>query len=412
MYFLNSHGILRYDQSSHVTTPLGGPTGDLAASASDPRRLYVSSSYSLQFWRSSDGGKTWTDLTGHLLGFPNPLLIASLAVDPNDPDIVFMTAQTSDALPHPPFAFRGLLRSADGGNSWNFLKPALGVAPLGLLTFAPGSPSTLYLVACRVVSWSTDSGATWSASSLPSPDECPASSPVVVDPQIPSTIYEAASDLFRSRDAGATWSRIGILDDSGGRTAFSVAVDPNASSTLIVQTWQSGLLRTTDGGSSWEDFNSGLPCVPLLHGPCGGVTPSPLAFSQGKASVAYFGRDAVFRTGLPTNGDCVLSQTVACAGQRFSVSVTWSSGAGVVEQAYPVVVTANSAGFWFFSPDNVELVIKVLDGTQVNGKWWVFYGALSNVEYTITVTDTQTGAVKTYFNPQGNLASIADTEAF
>ncbi len=61
---------------------------------------------------------------------------------------------------------------------------------------------------------------------------------------------------------------------------------------------------------------------------------------------------------------------------------------------------------------NVELVIKVLDGTAINGHFWVFYGALSNVQYTITVTDTQTQAVKTYTNPSGTLASVADTSAF
>ena len=37
---------------------------------------------------------------------------------------------------------------------------------------------------------------------------------------------------------------------------------------------------------------------------------------------------------------------------------------------------------------------------------------LGNVEYTLTVTDTQTGAVKTYTNPQNRLASFADTQAF
>ena len=40
------------------------------------------------------------------------------------------------------------------------------------------------------------------------------------------------------------------------------------------------------------------------------------------------------------------------------------------------------------------------------------YVALSDVQYTITVTDTQTGAVKTYSNQQGNLASVADVAAF
>ena len=41
-----------------------------------------------------------------------------------------------------------------------------------------------------------------------------------------------------------------------------------------------------------------------------------------------------------------------------------------------------------------------------------FYGELSNVEYTITVTDSQTGIVKTYFNPSGTLGNVADTAAF
>ena len=48
----------------------------------------------------------------------------------------------------------------------------------------------------------------------------------------------------------------------------------------------------------------------------------------------------------------------------------------------------------------------------MNGRFWVFSGALSNVEYTITVTDTLTGIVKTYANPSGSLVSLADTSAF
>jgi hypothetical protein len=54
----------------------------------------------------------------------------------------------------------------------------------------------------------------------------------------------------------------------------------------------------------------------------------------------------------------------------------------------------------------------VIDGTAFNGDFRVFYGALSNVEYTITVRDTMTGSVRTYFNAQGTLASGADTSAF
>ncbi len=57
-------------------------------------------------------------------------------------------------------------------------------------------------------------------------------------------------------------------------------------------------------------------------------------------------------------------------------------------------------------------MVKVLDGRAVNNHFWVFYGALSDVQYTITVTDTQTGAVKVYSNTQGHLASVADVAAF
>ena len=75
-------------------------------------------------------------------------------------------------------------------------------------------------------------------------------------------------------------------------------------------------------------------------------------------------------------------------------------------------MTKESGYFWFFGPENVELVLKVLDGTALNHHWWVFYGALSTVEYHITVTDTVTGAQKMYVNPSGNLGSVADTSAF
>jgi hypothetical protein len=77
-----------------------------------------------------------------------------------------------------------------------------------------------------------------------------------------------------------------------------------------------------------------------------------------------------------------------------------------------VPLTADTGYFWFFSSENVEAVVKVLDGRGLNGAFWVFYGALSSVQYTMTVTDTQTGLTRRYENPSGQLASVGDTNGF
>jgi hypothetical protein len=56
--------------------------------------------------------------------------------------------------------------------------------------------------------------------------------------------------------------------------------------------------------------------------------------------------------------------------------------------------------------------VKVLDARAVNGSFWLFYGSLSNVAYTITVTDTATGTTRTYRNEGGSFGSVGDTKAF
>jgi hypothetical protein len=110
---------------------------------------------------------------------------------------------------------------------------------------------------------------------------------------------------------------------------------------------------------------------------------------------------------------CTPSENTLCLnGSRFRVSVSWNTTDGRSGQGQAILMTGDTGYFWFFSAANVELVVKVLDGRTVNGHYWVFYGALSNVKYRISVTDTETGVIKEYANPQGTLASVADTAAF
>ncbi len=140
-----------------------------------------------------------------------------------------------------------------------------------------------------------------------------------------------------------------------------------------------------------------------------GATPSSLSFGP-QAAEAPPPRVALRRNGA--TGPCIASSTRLCLnGGRFAVEARWKiPGSGGAGAAVPL--TADTGYFWFFGASNVEIVLKVLDGRALNGKFWVFYGALSDVEYTLTVTDTATGAVKEYKNPRGRLASVADTGAF
>ena len=114
------------------------------------------------------------------------------------------------------------------------------------------------------------------------------------------------------------------------------------------------------------------------------------------------------------SSECIADAHTLCLnGRQFSVRVAWSvpsqgrSGVGVA-----VPLGADTGYFWFFDDANVELVVKVLDARAINGNTWVFYGALTDVEYTITVTDTDTRAIRSYSNPSGALHSVADTAAF
>jgi len=105
-------------------------------------------------------------------------------------------------------------------------------------------------------------------------------------------------------------------------------------------------------------------------------------------------------------------QRLCLNNNRFAVEVAWKDFQNRTGKGTVVPLTGDTGSFWFFEAANIELVVKVLDGRPANDHFWLFYGALSNVEYTLTVTDTQTGTVKTYTNPSGRFASVADTSAF
>ncbi|HEY6050694.1 MAG TPA: hypothetical protein VIZ58_05545 [Thermoanaerobaculia bacterium] len=123
-----------------------------------------------------------------------------------------------------------------------------------------------------------------------------------------------------------------------------------------------------------------------------------------------------FIYGEPQNASagCTTDTTSLCLlGGRFKVQATFRLPTSpTLLTAHATGIASDSGAFWFLSDNNLELLVKVLDGRPLNAKFWVFIGSASGLEYTIMVTDTTTGAVKTYFTPFGSLASTADTSAF
>lgn len=115
----------------------------------------------------------------------------------------------------------------------------------------------------------------------------------------------------------------------------------------------------------------------------------------------------------PGKGACVAGPTALCLnGGRFRVEIAWKDFDGRTGAGQAAPLTDDTGTFWFFDPANLEVTAKVLDGRAVNGNWWFFFGALTNVEYRITLTDTVTGASRIYRNPAGRFASQGDTAAF
>jgi len=112
-------------------------------------------------------------------------------------------------------------------------------------------------------------------------------------------------------------------------------------------------------------------------------------------------------------GPCATDATTLClAGGKFELKVTWRdfenrTGNGTV---VPNQGTAQSGLFWFFGPNNWEMLVKVLNGCGSNGHHWIFSAATTTVEYQLRVRNTATGAVAIYNNPLGAAArALADT---
>lgn len=113
---------------------------------------------------------------------------------------------------------------------------------------------------------------------------------------------------------------------------------------------------------------------------------------------------------------CNPGPTTLClnVNERFRAEITWTDGTNGGDGQVFDIGLRDSGLFYFFSEDNAEMLLKVLDACNSDfNAFWVFYAATTNLGFDLTITDTQTGAVRTYNNPLGNFAeTVLDTAAF
>jgi len=154
-----------------------------------------------------------------------------------------------------------------------------------------------------------------------------------------------------------------------------------------------------DAGSALK-----APAAASVSVPAVSALPAPSGGSLDQAEVLEAG----------TGGACGDPETLCLLDDRFEVSVDWTNPrvAGDEGTGTTVPRSDNTGTFWFFSPDNVELVVKMLDGRAVNGKFWLFYGALTDVDYVVRVRDRVENETRFYHNPAGEICGRGDVEAF
>ncbi len=104
-----------------------------------------------------------------------------------------------------------------------------------------------------------------------------------------------------------------------------------------------------------------------------------------------------------------------CLQDRFLISAEWRTNPtpGTPTDGTPrwSSRTTGSGLFWFFSPNNWEIMVKAINGCGLNNRYWIFSAATTNVFYRMEVLDVH-GEQKIYFNYPGPPApAVTDVNA-
>ena len=165
------------------------------------------------------------------------------------------------------FADNRVFKSTNSGSSFSITNggAALNAGDLALsMAIAPTNPDTVFvgmapLSSSAQIFRTVNGGTTWTVVSGTLPNRYPMD--LAIDPHDSRVVYAAyggfgTGHLFKSTDAGANWADItGTLPDV---PTNAIAIDPLHTNIIYVGN-DIGVSVSTDGGSSWSGFSTGLP---------------------------------------------------------------------------------------------------------------------------------------------------------
>ncbi len=173
--------------------------------------------------RTADGGRTFTMPR---VGMADQ--ISTFAVSPNDVDVVVAATPL------------GFFRSSDAGASWSQVSGGFGQATVQALAFMPTNEKLLYAATSRGLHRSTDQGVTWSrcTGGVPYTDL----TGLAVHPD-GRTVYVSDfthGGIFRTQDGGASWERM-PTDGLASDRIWTLGLDPTSPDRLLVASPTGGL---------------------------------------------------------------------------------------------------------------------------------------------------------------------------
>jgi len=212
-----------------------------------------------QVFRSQDGGDTWDSLPialgSDVITMSFPTRVIAMAADPSYPDEIYAGLEVG-----------GMIRSLDGGESWEPINQGLGEGgedrlDLHGVQVSPAQPRAVYISTREGMFCSPDQGGHWEPIDLKKYSAITYTRYLLLSPQQPKTLYvtigrAARSEvgaLFRSHDLGGTWARVdkGLNPRS---TMMAVAINARRPSQIYCAARDGQVFGSLDSGATWKEY--------------------------------------------------------------------------------------------------------------------------------------------------------------